>query len=198
MKRLQTRAAAAALSALLLALPTCALAAETAPLTLSTQQNAAPVERRTDLGQLSAFGRSHTYMGVFVSDEWLYQARIGGLPLGLSLFTPEGDGVTFREHLCAAQTGGKDIRLCLRAGSQQGGLLLQLDQRAVDMLERLRITEIVLTDIDYYIQETYLVSDIAAMRQALALSGGEQLCLAGENAPLSVVSEDGVRRIISE
>ena len=81
---------------------------------------------------------------------------------------------------------------------QGGGLLLQLDQRAVDMLERLRITEIVLTDIDYYIQETYLVSDIAAMRQALALSGGEQLCLAGENAPLSVVSEDGVRRIISE
>ena len=149
MKRLQTRAAAAALSALLLALPTCALAAETAPLTLSTQQNAAPVERRTDLGQLSAFGRSHTYMGVSVSDEWLYQARIGGLPLGLSLFTPEGDGVTFREHLCAAQTGGKDIRLCLRAGSQQGGLLLQLDQRAVDMLGRLRITEIVLTDIDY-------------------------------------------------
>lgn len=101
MKRLQTRAAAAALSALLLALPTCALAAETAPLTLSTQQNAAPVERRTDLGQLSAFGRSHTYMGVSVSDEWLYQARIGGLPLVLSLFTPEGDGVTFREHLCA-------------------------------------------------------------------------------------------------
>ena len=45
-------------------------------------------------------------MGVSVSDEWLYQARIGGLPLGLSLFTPEGDGVTFREHLCAAQTGG--------------------------------------------------------------------------------------------
>ena len=34
MKRLQTRAAAAALSALLLALPTCALAAETAPLPL--------------------------------------------------------------------------------------------------------------------------------------------------------------------
>ena len=103
MKRLQTRAAAAALSALLLALPTCALAAETAPLTLSTQQNAAPVERRTDLGQLSAFGRSHTYMGVSVSDEWLYQARIGGLPLGLSLFTPEGDGVTFR--VAAKQIG---------------------------------------------------------------------------------------------
>ena len=118
MKRLQTRAAAAALSALLLALPTCALAAETAPLTLSTQQNAAPVERRTDLGQLSAFGRSHTYMGVSVSDEWLYQARIGGLPLGLSLFTPEGDGVTFRE----SSTG---IEVRTWGGSNASGQTLQ-------------------------------------------------------------------------
>ena len=199
MKRLQTRAAAAALSALLLALPTCALAAETAPLTLSTQQNAAPVERRTDLGQLSAFGRSHTYMGVSVSDEWLYQARIGGLPLGLSLFTPEGDGVTFREHLCAAQTGGSgDIRLCMRAGSDQGGLLLQMDQHAVDVLRRVGVTEIVLTDMDFYVQETYLVEDLAAMREALSLASGEQLCLGGEDAPITVVSEDGVRRQIAE
>ena len=198
MKRLQTRAAAAALSALLLASPACALAAETAPLTLNTQQDATVQTSRKDLGQLENFGRRRAYRGVSASDQWLYQARLGGLSVRLCLFTPEGGGVTFQENLCAAQTGGKDIRLCLRAGSQQGGLLLQLDQRAVDMLERLRITEIVLTDIDYYIQETYLVSDIAAMRQALTLSGGEQLCLAGENAPLSVVSEDGVRRIISE
>ena len=198
MKRLQTRAAAAALSALLLASPACALAAETAPLTLNTQQDATVQTSRKDLGQLENFGRRRAYRGVSASDQWLYQARLGGLSVRLCLFTPEGGGVTFQENLCAAQTGGKDIRLCLRAGSQQGGLLLQLDQRAVDMLERLRITEIALTDIDYYIQETYLVSDIAAMRQALALSGGEQLCLAGENAPLSVVSEDGVRRIISE
>ena len=198
MKRLQTRAAAAALSALLLASPACALAAETTPLTLNTQQDATVQTSRKDLGQLENFGRRRAYRGVSASDQWLYQARLGGLSVRLCLFTPEGGGVTFQENLCAAQTGGKDIRLCLRAGSQQGGLLLQLDQRAVDMLERLRITEIVLTDIDYYIQETYLVSDIAAMRQALTLSGGEQLCLAGENAPLSVVSEDGVRRIISE
>ena len=40
--------------------------------------------------------------------------------------------------------------------------------------------------------------DIAAMREALSLTDGEQLCLAGENAPLSVVSEDGLRRIIAE
>ena len=38
MKRLQTRAAAAALSALLLASPACALAAETTPLTLRREQ----------------------------------------------------------------------------------------------------------------------------------------------------------------
>ena len=198
MKSRKNRLASAMLCAALLTLPACALAGETAPLTLSTQQDVQFTPRREDAGQLDEFGRRRAYLGVSAYDGWLYQARIGGLMLNLRLYTPDGEGVTFQEKICAAQTGGKDIRLCLRAGSQQGGLLLQLDQRAVDMLERLRITEIVLTDIDYYIQETYLVSDIAAMRQALTLSGGEQLCLAGENAPLSVVSEDGVRRQIAE
>ena len=91
----------------------------------------------------------------------------------------------------------RDKRRAAQNDEQQRNALRR-DQRAVDRLVRLRITESVRTDRDYYIQEPYLVSDIAAMRQALALSGGEQLCLAGENAPLSVVSEDGVRRIISE
>lgn len=199
MKRLQIRAAAAALSALLLTLPACALASETAPLTLNTQQNVEPVECRTDLGQLEAFGHQRAYLGVSAADEWLYQARIGGLSLKLCLFTPDGNGVAYQEKLCAAETEGeKDIRLCIRAGSRQGGLLLQLDQHVVDVFNRVHITEIVLTDMDYYIQETYLVSDIAAMREALSLTDGEQLCLAGENAPLSVVSEDGLRRIIAE
>lgn len=199
MKRLQTCAAAAALSALLLALPAGASAAETAPLTLSTQQNAEPAERRTDLGRLDAFGAKRAYLGVSAADSWVYQARIGGLSLKLSLFTPEGSGVAFQEKLCAAQTGGeKDIRLCMCAGSKQGGLLLQLDEHAVDVLQRVNITEIVLTDVEYNIQAIYLVSDIAAMREALALADGDQLCLAGEDAPLTVVSEDGVRRIIAE
>ena len=67
MKRLQTRAAAAALSALLLALPACALAAETAPLTLSTQQDAAPFRHAaTDLGQLESLRpAARTYHGRF-------------------------------------------------------------------------------------------------------------------------------------
>ena len=154
MKRLQTRAAAAALSALLLASPACALAAETAPLTLNTQQDATVQASRKDLGQLEIF---------------------------------------------AAQTGGSgDIRLCMRAGSDQGGLLLQMDQHAVDVLRRVGVTEIVLTDMDFYVQETYLVEDLAAMREALSLTSGEQLCLGGEDAPITVVSEDGVRRQIAE
>lgn len=199
MKRLQSRAAAAALSALLLALPACALAAETAPLNLNTQQDVVVQESRKDLGQLEAFGRQRAYRGVSAADQWLYQARIGGLSVKLSLFTPEGSGVTFQENLCAAQTGGKsDIRLCMRAGSHQGGLLLQLDQHVVDVLQRVGVTEIVLTDMDYYVQATYLVSDLAAMREALSLTSGEQLCLSGEDAPLTVVSEDGVRRQIAE
>ena len=198
MKCLQSRVAAAALSGLLLTLPVCALAAETAPLTLSTQQNAVPTERRTDLGRLDAFGGKRAYLGVSAADEWLYQARIGGLSLKLCLFTQDGSGVAYQEKLCAAETGEKDIRLCIRAGSKDGGLLLQLDQHAVDVLKRVHITEIVLTDVDYYIQETYLVSDIAAMREALSLADSDQLSLAGEDAPLSVVSEDGVRRIIAE
>ena len=141
MKRLQTRAAAAALSALLLASPACALAAETAPLTLNTQQDATVQASRKDLGQLEIFGRRRAYRGVSASDQWLYQARLGGLSVRLCLFTPEGGGVTFQENLCAAQTGGSgDIRLCMRAGSDQGGLLLQMDQHAVDVLRRVGVT----------------------------------------------------------
>ncbi|MFR2019334.1 MAG: hypothetical protein ACLS6G_01885, partial [Christensenellales bacterium] len=137
--------------------------------------------------------------GVSASDQWLYQARLGGLSVRLCLFTPEGGGVTFQENLCAAQTGGSgDIRLCMRAGSDQGGLLLQMDQHAVDVLRRVGVTEIVLTDMDFYVQETYLVEDLAAMREALSLASGEQLCLGGEDAPITVVSEDGVRRQIAE
>ena len=198
MSRPRRFAALAVLTALLLTLPACALASETAPLTLNTQQNVEPVECRTDLGQLEAFGHQRAYLGVSAADEWLYQARIGGLSLKLCLFTQDGSGVAYQEKLCAAETGEKDIRLCIRAGSKDGGLLLQLDQHAVDVLKRVHITEIVLTDVDYYIQETYLVSDIAAMREALSLADSDQLSLAGEDAPLSVVSEDGVRRIIAE
>ena len=199
MKSRKNRLASAMLCAALLTLPACALAGETAPLTLSTQQDVQFTPRREDAGQLDEFGRRRAYLGVSAYDGWLYQARIGGLMLNLRLYTPDGEGVTFQEKLCAAQTGGSgDIRLCMRAGSDQGGLLLQMDQHAVDVLRRVGVTEIVLTDMDFYVQETYLVEDLAAMREALSLAPGEQLCLGGEDAPITVVSEDGVRRQIAE
>lgn len=199
MKSRKTRVASAVLCAALLALPACALAGDTAPLTLSTQQDVQFTPRRQDAGQLEKFGHRRAYLGVSASDGWLYQARIGGLMLNLRLYTPDGEGVTFQEKLCAAQTGGeKDIRLCIRQGSRDGGLMLQFDQHAIDVLSRVGITEIVLADFDFYIQVTYPVADLAAMRDALGLSAGEQLCLTGENAPLTVVSEDGVRRQIAQ
>ena len=173
------------LCAALLTLPACALAGETAPLTLSTQQDVQFTPRREDAGQLDEFGRRRAYLGVSAYDGWLYQARIGGLMLNLRLYTPDGEGVTFQEKLCAAQTGGeKDIRLCIRQGNRDGGLMLQLDQHVIDVFN--------------YIQATYQVADLAAMREVLGLSSGEQLCLTGENAPLTVVSEDGVRRQIAQ
>ena len=199
MKSRKNRFASAMLCAALLTLPACALAGETAPLTLSTQQDVQFTPRREDAGQLDEFGRRRAYLGISAYDGWLYQARIGGLMLNLRLYTPDGEGVTFQEKLCAAQTGGeKDIRLCIRQGNRDGGLMLQLDQHVIDVFNRVGITEIVLADFDFYIQATYQVADLAAMREVLGLSSGEQLCLTGENAPLTVVSEDGVRRQIAQ
>ena len=82
----------------------------------------------------------------------------------------------------------------MRAGSDQGGLLLQMDQHAVDVLPRRR-DEIVLTDMDFYVQETYLVGIWPRCARRFPSPSGEQLCLGGEDAPITVVGEDGVRRI---
>ena len=112
MKRLQTRAAAAALSALLLASPACALAAETTPLTLNTQQDATVQTSRKDLGQLENFGRRRAYRGVSASDQWLYQARLGGLSVRLWLFTPEGGGVPFRRISARRRPAARATSAC--------------------------------------------------------------------------------------
>ena len=172
------------------------MAGETAPLTLRTQEEAQQ-ESRKDAGRLPYFGSCRSYLGVTSSNEWLYQARVGGLMLGLRVFTPDGAGLTFQEDLSAASTGRPDIRLGLSTYSREGGLLLQMDQHALDVFDRLNITEIVLADRDRYIQETYLVRDLLDIREALGLKAGEQLCLRGEDQPITVVSEDGVRRQIA-
>jgi hypothetical protein len=43
----------------------------------------------------------------------------------------------------------------------------------------------------------YMVSELQAVRCALSLGDAEQLCVSGEDAPVTVVSEDGVRRHIN-
>lgn len=191
------RVALAVCAGVLAVAPLPALAAETAPLTLSTYEGAAPSARREDAGQIEPFGDRRAYLGVSASDKWLAQARIGGLLLNLRLFTPEGKGINFEEKLGPASTGGKDICLYMRQNNTEGGMLLQLDQKAVDVLERVNITQIVVVDYEYYIQNIYQVADLAALREALALAEAEQLCVSGEEDPVSVVSADGVRRIIN-
>lgn len=190
---MRMQGASVILAALICLTPVAAMAKETAPLTLKTQQER--IERREDAGRLENFGENRAYLGVSAYDKWLFQARIGGLMLNLRLYAPDGAAVTFQENLCQASTEGeKDIRLCIRAGSREGGLLMQMDQHAVDVLERVGITEIVLTDTDMYIQETYLTEEIAALREALSLRDKDEICLTGRDQPVTIVSEDGVRR----
>ena len=180
--------AALALAAVLLASPAAAAALETAPLVPGAQAAQQGTQR------IAAFGRQRGYLGVSASDRWLRQARVGGLLLNLRVFTPMGDEVVFREKLDKASTGGRDICLIMHASSRDDSLMLQFDQHALDVLTRLGVTEIVTADMDGYVRLRYRVAELNAVRSALALGDAEQLCLSGELDPITVVSEDGVRR----
>lgn len=193
-KRMRGRAACAVLAAVLLAAPAAALALETAPFApgMSVQQ-----ERPQDAECIEPFGTRRAYLGVTASRAWMRQARIGGLLLNLRLFTPQGDAIPFEEKLNPAQTGGKDICLYMRAQASENGIIMQLDQYAVDVLTRVGITELVVVDEEWYVWAQYQVAELAAVRAALALSEGEQLCVSGEDDPVTIVSEDGVRRQVN-
>ena len=114
----------------------------------------------------------------------------------MRLYTPDGEQTTFQEDLGAADDGG--IRLALRASVRGDSLLLQMDQDAVDTLEQLGITQIVVTDTDMIVKAEYLTQDLSDMRSLFALGERELLCVSGEDDPVTVVSEDGVRRQITE
>ena len=188
-----TRGFAAVLAAALLLSGHGALAQETAPLAVSALQ-----EQEKQPEKLRAFSARRSYNGVEASSQWLYQARLGNRLLAMRLFTAEGEQITFQEKLCAAGTGEGDIRLVLRAGVRGEKLLLQLDQDAADTLDRLRITEIVVTDTDMLVQAEYLTDDLLTMRSLFGLGARELLCVSGEEEPVTVVSVDGVRRQITE
>lgn len=188
---MKIRLAAALTAASLMSAPVSALALGTTPLGLRAQAEETGARER-----LPAFTGNRDYKGVRASREWLYQARLGGRLLSLRLHTATGDQVTFQENL--GSDGADGIELALRASDRDGGLLLQMDQDAVDTLIALGITRIVVTDMDMVVQDAYMTEDLAAMRSLFELGERELLCVSGEEDPVTVVSEDGVRRQITE
>jgi len=183
--------AAAALALVLAACPAAVLAAETSahvPGSVAAQETA---ER------LSSFNGAKAYRGVSISDKWLRQAKLGGVMYNLRLHTPMGEEVTFREMLRAAPSDVDYMCLYLQANKRDDVITLQMDQHAMDALKNLGIVEIVVADMDRYVRAHYMVSELQAVRDALALEDAEQLCVSGEDAPVTVVSEDGVRRQIN-
>ena len=185
------RFAAAALCAAMMTSPVCVLAAETAahvPNSVEAQQG---VER------LPSFKDAQSYRGVSVSRSWLRQVRLNGLMLNLRLHTPMGDEVTFREMLRSAPSDVDSMCLYMQASYDGDAITMQLDQPAVDTLNKLGIVEIVVADSNRVVRAHYMVSELEAVRGALGLTDAEQLCVTGEDAPVTVVSEDGVRRQVN-
>ena len=184
------RLAATLTAVALLCAPLPSMAQETAPLGRTQEEPANAQER------LPRFRSNRGYMGVTASSVWLYQAKLGGKLLSLRLYTAQGEQITFQENLGSDGAGG--IRLTLRAGCAQGPLLMQLDQAATDTLLALGITQIAVTDTDMLVLARYDTQDLADMRSVFALGERELLCVSGEDDPVTVVSEDGVRRQITE
>ena len=146
--------------------------------------------------RLKSFGSVRSCRGVSASAEWLSQARVGGFSLNLRLTTQTGTELAFMERLTASK-GEEGMALELLASRWPDGLTLQVDQRALDTLARLGVTRLVLADSSLHVRERYDVQELSAIRELLELGEKEQLCVAGENAPLTVLSEDGVRRQVT-
>lgn len=185
-------AAAAALAAALLAVPACGAALETTPLVPGAQVAQQEMER------IPAFGRNRGFMGVSASAKRLKQARVGGVCINLRVHTPMGEEITFHENLGPASEGEGAICLSMIASSSEEKLMLQLDQDAIDLLRRVNVTEIVVANARRDVCGYYRVDDLEAVRGALGLSAGELLCVSGDEDPITVVSEDGVRRMVTQ
>ncbi len=169
-------------------------AAETAPWSLTAK----PQPRREDLGRVGLFCAERGAGEISASNRWLWQGRINGVLINMRLFAPDGSGTLFQEQLEVMTPGTSDLRLYLRQRTDQGGLMLQTDARALQILRNCGIREILLADKDYYLQNTFNVEEMSALREALGLEDGEQLCLGGEDDPVMIVSETGRRRYATE
>ena len=181
----------AGLLAAMLTAPAAMLAAETSahvPNSVEAQQ----VQER-----LPSFRNAEAYRGVSVSNKLLRQVRLNGMFYNIRLHTPQGDEVLFREMLKASKTDVDYMCLYLQASRSGDAITMQLDQHAIDTLKKLGIIEIVVADENRSVRAHYVVSELEAVREALSLTDGELLCVTGEDAPVTVVSEDGVRRHIN-
>ena len=182
---------AAGLCAAMMTAPACMLAAETSahvPNSVETQRIGEKIPPMCGVKE---------YRGVNVSSRWMRQARLDGMMLNLRLHTPMGEEVTFREMLKYAPSDLRSMCLYLQASRSGEPITLQLDQPAIDVLDNLSVIEIVVADLDGYVRAHYKVSELKAVREALGLKAAEQLCVTGEDAPVTVVSEDGVRHQIN-
>ena len=108
------------------------------------------------------------------------------------------DAVIFQECLRPVEPGSRYLELQIAVAEWTDGMLMQIDQHAVDVLDRSGITNIVLADEKLGVREVYTVEELNALRELFTLGEGEQLCLSGEDAPLTAVSEEGVRRQLTK
>ena len=187
---MHTKKGLAGAAALLLALALAAMPA----MALAQVGLVSPVEVGDTIPE---FGDIRSCLGVTASDKWLRQARIGGLTLNLRFENPDGDTLRFQENLGRLSEQTSTLRLTVRVRGTKDGATLQLDQSAMDVLERVEIEEIVVADEKYVVLARYNRADIQALRNGLSLREGEMICLSGEDEPVTVVGEDGVRRMIS-
>ncbi len=185
---------AAALLIVLVLAALSALAAETSPWSLAT----GPQPRREDLGRIGLFCNERGAGKTSASNKWLWQGRINGVLINMRLFAPDGTGTLFQEQLEVMTPGTSDLRLYLRQRTDQGGLMLQVDQKALDVLRNCGIREIKLADKDYYLQKTFNVAELRDLRAALGLTEKEQLCVGGPDDPVMIVSTTGQRRYVTE
>ena len=187
MKRLQTALIAALLAAALAAIPAAAGA--------SPGRVAVPAVRIGDT--LEGIPSVHGCLGVRASAQWLYQGIVQGMSLNLRLYDKAGEQLLFKEDLGRLSLQTEELRLTLFARNTGDSVSLEIDQRAIDRLSYFDVTEIVVADGGMQVKAIYSLSDISLMREGLALEDGELLCLSGEDAPVSVVSVDGIRRLVN-
>lgn len=189
-RRLAALALALAMGA---ATPALALATERAPMPLAPDEVSAPTGE-----VLRPFGSTRGSRGVSASKAWLEQARIGGLMLNLRLFTPGGDAIAFEENLRPLEKAKPEMNLELRAATWNGGLMLEIDQHALDVLARVGIVRIVVADDEYAVRASFEVEELADIRALFALGEKELLCVGTDELPVTVVGEDGVRRQLTK